>query len=174
MIAIISGTNRSDAMSYKLSSMYQQALESRKQPNTLLDLDALPPDFVVSALYENQGKNEAFNAFIQAIEAADKLIFVVPEYNGSFPGVLKAFIDGMPYPNALRNKKIALTGLSAGNQGAALALSHLTDIFHYLGAYVYPMKVRLPNFNQHFSGQALQSPVYRQLLNEQLDGFLDF
>ncbi|MGF1532928.1 MAG: NADPH-dependent FMN reductase [Bernardetiaceae bacterium] len=174
MIAIVSGTNRPGAMTYQLALFYQQQLLTHQQQSHILDLDALPPDFTVSALYQNNGKNEAFNQFVTHIKSATKVVFIVPEYNGSFPGVLKAFIDGMPYPNALKTKKIALVGLSAGTQGAALAMSHLTDILNYLGAYVYPLKVRLPHFQEYFQDGHIQNPSYQQLIEEQQIGFLQF
>lgn len=175
MITILSGTNRSDALSYKLALLYQQQLSGRALPAELLDLDDLPEDFIVSALYKNSGKNEVFNRFMTQIEAAQKVVMVVPEYNGSFPGILKTFIDGMPYPNPLKEKKVALVGLSAGNQGAILGLSHLTDILHYLGAHVLPLKVRLPYVNQYMTDDGtLSHPPYVALLEEQQDKLATF
>ncbi len=170
MITILSGTNRPSANSYVLAKYYQTKLEAHHQDVQVLDLDALPVDFIASALYANQGKNEAFNGFIEAIKASEKIIIVVAEYNGSFPGVLKAFIDGMPYPEGFKHKKFALVGLSAGTQGAALALSHLTDILNYLGGFVYPLKVRLPSF----SAASLETGKYDKLIEEQLTGMVAF
>lgn len=167
MITILSGTNRPDALSYKLALFYQQKLSDKGLSAEILDLDELPEDFIVSAMYENRGKNEVFNRFVTAIEKAEKVVLVVPEYNGSFPGILKTFIDGMPYPNPLKDKKIALVGLSSGNQGALLALSHLTDILHYLGAYVLPLKVRLPFVNKHMPDGVLTHAPSITLLEEQ-------
>ncbi|MEM6299272.1 MAG: NAD(P)H-dependent oxidoreductase [Bacteroidota bacterium] len=170
MITILSGTNRSSANSFVLAKYYQEKLEAQGEQTQILDLDTLPADFIVSALYENQGKNEVFNGFVETIKASEKIIMVVAEYNGSFPGVLKAFIDGMPYPEGFQRKKFALVGLSAGTQGAALALSHLTDILNYLGGFVYPLKVRLPIF----SAESLKKGAYDKLIEEQLTGLTEF
>jgi chromate reductase, NAD(P)H dehydrogenase (quinone) len=54
-------------------------------------LEDLPHDFVFSALYENNGKNLDYNAFHQKVKEGKKFVFIVPEYNGSFPGILKDF-----------------------------------------------------------------------------------
>src|SRR5690606_38840114 len=111
MIRIICGTNRQQSISMKLALLYQEVLSSKNTENAILDLAELPADFIVSALYENAGKNAEFNIFRQQIEETEKFVFIVPEYNGSFPGVLKAFIDGMKYPGAFYGKKCALVGV---------------------------------------------------------------
>src|SRR5690606_14575368 len=143
MITIIVGTNRLNSKSRKVSEFYRDRLDALGIVNQIVDLSDLPEDFIVSALYHNSGKNEKFNAIRQEIERAEKYIFVLPEYNNSIPGVFKAFIDGLSYPNALMNKKCALVGISDGVSGNALGLSHITDIFNYLGNHVPPHKVRL-------------------------------
>ena len=39
---------------------------------------------------------------------SEKFVFIVPEYNGSFPGVLKTFIDGLAFPDTFEQKKNVL------------------------------------------------------------------
>jgi NAD(P)H-dependent FMN reductase len=170
---IVSSTNRKGAVSYLISSIYKDLLKSKGIEAQIIDLENLPADFVFTALYENAQKNESFNSLEAMIKGSDKVVFVVPEYNGSFPGVLKAFIDGMEYPNAFKNRKAALIGLSSGTQGSALALSHLTDILNYLGMHVYALKPRLLQIEKHLKDQEL-SDAYMTLLKEQVDGFVGF
>ena len=90
MITIISCTNRKSAVSKTISEFYQGLLSKSGADSTILDLQDLPVDFVGSALYENSGTNQAFNNMIDQIRASAKFVFIVPEYNGSFPGVLKS------------------------------------------------------------------------------------
>ncbi|WP_027003570.1 NADPH-dependent FMN reductase [Hugenholtzia roseola] len=168
-ISILVGTNRPLARSLEIGQYYQKRLQARGEKVQLLSLDELPPDFAFSALYQAQGKNEKFNAFVEKFVASEKFIFIVPEYNGSFPGILKTFLDGLPYPSPLRYKKIALVGLSTGVQGATLALSHLTDIFHYLVAEVVAHKVRIPEVHKQFQNQDFINPIYPKIIEEQLD-----
>ena len=168
---IVSSTNRKSANSYLISHIYKELLNNKGIEAEIIDLQKLPSDFVFSALYDNNSKNELFNKFLKQVDESDKFIFVVPEYNGSFPGVLKAFIDGMEYQNGFKGKKAALIGHSSGTQGSALALSHLTDIFNYLGMHVYAMKPRLQQIEKHLKDHRL-SDAYMLLLNEQLNGFV--
>lgn len=167
MISIIIGTNRANSMTKKVALFYKNLLDNLSKPNQIIDLNLLPKDFVFSALYENSGKNDAFNLLRSQMEASDKFVFIVPEYNGSFPGVLKAFIDGLSYPNGLIHKKAALVGISDGVQGGAIALSHLTDIFHYLGLNVLAQKVKIPQLKKHFVDGKIIDPFINSLIEEQ-------
>jgi NAD(P)H-dependent FMN reductase len=175
MITIIAGTNRPYSRARRISDLYAALLHELGAQTTLLDLAELPADFTVSALYANSGRNEIFNQLAAKASAADKLVFVVPEYNCSFPGVLKAFIDGLPYPGGIRDKKAALVGLSSGSQGGLLALSHLSDVLMYLGTAVLPTRVRLPTIEQYLGedGQ-LHHPLFAQLLREQAEQLIRF
>lgn len=174
MITIISCTNRKSAVSKVVSEFYQELLSQSGAESKILDLQKVPADFIMSALYENAGKNQAFNQMTQQIESSEKFVFVVPEYNGSFPGVLKAFIDGLSYPNPFKDKKCALVGLSSGVQGGALALSHLTDIFNYVGMHVLALKVRMPGVEKIISNGKVTDDLILELLDMQIKDLLAF
>ncbi len=173
-ITIICGTNRVDSVSYQISVIYQQLLSKLGSKAEIIDLTDLPNDFAFTALYEKAGKNKEFNHFRELMSQSDKFIFVVPEYNGSFPGILKTFIDGLEYPGAFKNKKSALVGISSGIQGAGLALSHLTDIFHYCGMEVLSLKPKLSHIEKNFNGKEITNPLYQQLIEEQVEKVIKF
>ncbi len=173
-IVIIVGTNRPNSMSRKIAEYYQGILQQLHAPSIILDLVNLPDDFTVSALYGNTGKNEAFNNLKSLLEQTDKFVFVVPEYNGSYPGVLKAFIDGLPYPNSFSNKKAALVGLSSNMQGAAIALSHLNDVFSYLGMNTLALRVKLAQIRSHYSENVMSNALYKELLEIQAGQLIHF
>jgi len=174
MIKIIVGTNRKNSLSYKIATMYQENLTTFGADSEILKLEDLPHDFTFSALYENNGKNEAYNAFHQKVKEGNKFVFIVPEYNGSFPGILKSFIDGMTYPNSFRNKKCALVGISSGIGGGGIALSHLTDIFHYLGMHVLALKPKLAKIEENMSDNLLTNRLYMELLHSQAEMLINF
>lgn len=172
MITIISGTNRIDSISSLISNYYKTFFDEKGEVNQILDLATLPVDFIYSALYENTGKNTAFNAFQEVIDTSDKFVFVVPEYNSSFPGVLKAFLDGLRYPSSFEGKKGALTGISSGAQGGGLALSHLTDILNYLGMHVMPLKVKLSRIEKNINDSTIINDFYLELMEKQANQLL--
>jgi NAD(P)H-dependent FMN reductase len=174
MIKIIVGTNRRNSVSEKLALIYQDLLAKMDTPSEILLLEDLPHDFIFSALYHNNGKNEGYNSFHQKVKEGTKFVFVVPEYNGSFPGILKGFIDGMTYPNSFRNKKCALVGISSGIGGGGIALSHLTDIFHYVGMHVLALKPKLAKIEDNMSDNLLTNRLYMELLHTQAEMLINF
>ncbi|ELR71841.1 NADPH-dependent FMN reductase [Fulvivirga imtechensis AK7] len=173
-IVIVCGTNRSDSVSYQIALIYKEILNHMGVGNELIDLSDLPHDFAFSALYENSGRNDAFNPFREIMVNHKKFVFIVPEYNGSFPGVLKTFIDGLKYPDTFRDKKCALVGISSGIQGGGLALSHLTDIFHYCGMHVLAHKPKLSHIERHFQEGTIINELYMTLLQEQAEKLIEF
>lgn len=174
MITLVSGTNRPDSKTRAIVDLYAAMLQANGAAYQILDLVNLPADFTNNSLYNYAGKNNEFNKLSAMIGNSDKFVFIVPEYNGSFPGVLKTFIDGLNYPNTFKGKKAALVGLSSGMQGGLLALSHLTDIFNYLGMHVLALKLKFAHINANFNGSEITNELYRQLLQQQVEELIQF
>lgn len=175
MITILVGTNRPSSRAGRIAVIYASLLAELGEETQLLSLTELPADFITSALYGNAGSHDEYNRLAAKLNSGSKLVVIVPEYNGSFPGVLKAFIDGLPYPGGIRGKKAALVGLSDGGQGGLLAMSHLSDVFMYLGTAVLPQRVRLPFIGKELSESGeFVNELPRQLLREQAQALLDF
>ena len=167
MILIVATTNRRNSKTYKIAEYYEKLLAHEAAVTEILSLENLPADFIFSALYENAGKNEDFNRLQEQMELAEKYVFIVPEYNGSFPGVLKTFIDGLGWPNAMQKKVAAFVGISDGVLGGAHALSHLTGVFHYLGCHVLPTMVRIPTMKKNFTDGEIQDDFIKNLMQQQ-------
>ncbi len=175
MIKIICSTNRTDSVSMKVSLVYKEILRGLGEDSEIIDLSDLPADFIVSALYENSGHNETFNPIREQMKSAAKYVFVVPEYNGSFPGVLKTFIDGLEFPGTFPDKKCALVGVSSGVQGGGLALSHLTDIFNYCGTHVLAQKPKLARIEESMDDKGnITNALYMELLENQAKSLISF
>jgi len=175
LITVLAGTNRPHSRARRIAEYYRTVLTELGAPSQLLDLAELPADFMGTALYANVGTNPGFNQLAALLDAGNKLVVVTPEYNGSFPGALKGFIDGLAYPGGIQGKKVALVGLSSGGQGGLLAMAHLTDVLMYLGSTVLPQRVRLPFINQDLNAEGgLNHDLSRQLLREQAAALLAF
>ncbi len=173
-ITIVSATNHKNSLTAQLADYYAELLRQKGCDNQVLKLTDLPADFTSSALYENSGKHPDFNRLRAIIETTQKYVFIIPEYNGSFPGVFKAFIDGLQFPDTFKGKKCAMVSVSKGPQGGLFAMSHLTDIFHYLKMHVYPLKPRLANISDSQLTTVLANQQYLQLLEEQAEGIIHY
>lgn len=76
-------------------------------------------------------------AFKDAVDSADGLLIVTPEYNRSIPGALKNALDWASRPSgqsSLTGKPTGVTGASKGAISTALAQSHLKSILAAQGA----------------------------------------
>ena len=104
-----------------------------------------PPNFVFQQLpigdlplYNQDDDNqpcEQVRRLKADIQASSGLLFVTPEYNRSFPGVLKNAIDHASRPygkNAWAGKPAGVLGVSVGATGTALAQQHLRNVLAYL------------------------------------------
>ena len=171
---IVISTNRRNSLSAVLGEYYAKLLNERNHSTETLALEALPTDFTSTAMYENKGKDDSFNQLKEKVEQAQKYVFIVPEYNGSFPGILKTFIDGLDFPNTFLHKKCALVGVSKGQGGCQMGLSHLTDIFHHLKMYVFPEKIYLRGITDSRLETVLENTSYTQLLQRQAEGFIAY
>ena len=174
MITIISGTNRKNSVSKQVALQYQEILNDHGIDSTIVDLEKLPADFIATALYENQGTNLDFNPVREHMKEAQKYVFIVPEYNGSFPGILKTFLDALEFPGTLKGKKCAIVGLSSGIQGGVMAMSHLTDIFNYLGMHVLALKPKLIRINGKMENGKINDESYLKRLRDQAQAIIDF
>ncbi len=174
MITIVVGTNRKDSVSEKVAIQYSEILKEHGQDSSILNLSELPLDYIYSALYENVGKNEQFNQIRDLMNRSEKFVFIIPEYNGSFPGVLKAFIDGLDRSKSLTGKKSALVGISAGDQGAGIALSHFTDILHYCGTHVLALRLRIPTIGNLMTDNRISDEKYLSKIHKQSSQLIAF
>jgi len=173
MITIISGTNRLNSSTLKLSKYYQKQFTKLGADTTLFSLEDLPPNLIVSDLYG--ARSEAFSKIMATIEPSEKLVFVIPEYNGSFPGVLKTFLDATKYPDSFQGKKVALVGLSSGKNDKNRGIEHFTGVCHYMQMHVLPLKIHIPYIRQEINEQGNlfkeETVLFTQM---QIENFLKF
>jgi chromate reductase len=88
---------------------------------------------------ENAGVPEEVQKRKSAVEAADGVLFMTPEYNRSVPGVLKNAIDWISRPygqTSFASKPVGIVGSSTGPTGTAVAQADLRRIMLFQNAKV--------------------------------------
>ncbi|MEL7161502.1 MAG: NAD(P)H-dependent oxidoreductase [Bacteroidota bacterium] len=147
MITVISGTNRLSSNTRVFAVHFQQLLLELGAPSQLLDLADYEASSFLTHRYESGTMTEELRALQERfLFRADKVVFFVPEYNGSYPGVVKLFIDGLSvhrYDEMFSGKKIALLGVSTGRAGNLRGIDHLADVIAHMGGWVFPNKLPL-------------------------------
>lgn len=106
---------------------------------------------------------------------AERFLFVMPEYNGSFPGILKVMMDNSDIKKCWWGKKALLTGVSDGRAGNLRGLDHMTGILQYLRMHVYWDKLPISRINEEMDkeGQMINAAT-TTAMKAQIDGFLRF
>ncbi len=145
MIVIISGTNRSDNRSSQVAELCRRTLETAGEHATVLDLRELPAALFRPEAYATRPPE--FEPFQRAVLDATGILTIVPEYNGSFPGVLKLFIDMLRFPESLVGMPAAFVGVAAGEWGGLRAVEQLELIFQYRHAHLFGRRVFLKNID---------------------------
>ena len=145
MITIINATNRPENQTGKVVDAYKLLLDEAGEENQVFQLSDLQDDFIFASSY-GQVSAHMTNLINTYFDAADKLVFVAPEYNGSYPGILKAFIDAI-HPKHFTGKRAALVGVATGRAGNLRGMDHLTDVLHHLGVEVLSNKVPISKLN---------------------------
>lgn len=173
MITIVSSTNRPESKSAIVAEIYAEMLRSKGADARVLSLQQLPQDFLSGDMY-----GERSGAMADMIETflvpAEKLVFVIPEYNGSYPGILKTFIDAIG-PQVFRGKKAGIIGISDGHAGNIRGQEHLTGVLHHLRMMVHFSQPKLSHIDRAISeeNQITDARTFR-LLSEHADFMLAF
>jgi NAD(P)H-dependent FMN reductase len=173
MIEVIIGTSRPGAYSRKVGNMVFEMYKSIGIDAGLIDLKDVPLEAF---------SGESINArpvpiqgFADRILKADGVHFVTPEYNGSVPGVLKFFIDLLPFPEAFQNRCFAITSVSSGYWGGIRASGHLEDVVTYKEGIIFNKKVMLVNIENLFDEKEnFTGDKDRIKLEKQVKGFVEF
>jgi len=150
-ILIISGTNRAGSNALRISKIVLGHYQNAKIPAELLSLEELPREVFDHSAYMK--KPPGMQVIQQRVLDAQGLHVISPEYNGSFPGVLKYFIDMLKFPESFDRKPVAFVGEAAGVWGGLRAVEQLQMIFGYRNAHSYPDRVFIPGVKDKFDAQ---------------------
>nr|WP_068890543.1 NADPH-dependent FMN reductase [Pedobacter panaciterrae] len=151
MVTIISGTNRPASNTLKVANYYQKTLALKGLESTILNLEDLPDNIIASDLYGK--RSPEFEAIQEIVTKTTKFLFIIPEYNGSFPGVLKVFIDACNFPDSFYDKKAALVGLSSGKYGNIRGVDHFGGVCSYLHLNVLPLRLHISTIKAELNEQ---------------------
>jgi len=125
-VPVILGTSRQGRRSEPVARFVFEEVSKREDMTTeLIDIRKirLSIDDAGEALKDSQ--------FCATVQRADGLILVVPEYNHSFPGLLKHVLD--TNLEEYIHKAVGVCGVSAGPFGGARMIQNLLPVLRELG-----------------------------------------
>ena len=165
MYTIISGTNRPGSHSEKVAIEYQKILKNKNINATL---------FSLKGLNVLQRSPEYVKVESEILIPTQKFIFIIPEYNGSYPGVLKAMIDNSDVKKTWNYKKALLTGVATGRAGNLRGMDHLADTLHYMKMNVFYNKLPISVIDKIMDREGHLDNATLKAINNQLDEFIEF
>ena len=171
MITIVSGTNREKSNSLKVSRTCEKMLKKHGEEVQVCCLSELPENFF-SVIYEKEAPGYA--DFIEKyISQADRIVFVIPEYQGSYPGALKSLMDAID-PKLISDKKACLIGIASGRGGGIRPQSHFTDVLHHLEVEVFSRQPKFSGIHNLVDDEFMVDKTSLELLEDLFNKFLRF
>ena len=171
-IVVVCGTNREGALSRLLAKEVVLTYRDKVDSVDLLDMNELPPEILQPSCYNEQPQPVA--ELVERFLKSDGVVFVVPEYNGSYPGILKLFIDMLPFPQGFDSRPCAFIGLAAGQFKSLRAVEHFQQVAGYRNAYLYPRRLFIGDSFKQFVDGKLADDELTKRLQQQAEGFVTY
>lgn len=180
MITVFSGTNRPNSLTSKYAKHCFDLME-KKRPGEVqyFSMEDMPVDCIHADMYSAATQSSSLTTIQDKyVLAADAFFIVSPEYNGSFPGILKTFIDACSireYGKSFAKKKAGLLGVASGRAGNFRGLEHLTGIFHHMDCNVMSKALPLGQSNLALNEEGkIEDETMLKTLDQYVDKFLAY
>jgi chromate reductase, NAD(P)H dehydrogenase (quinone) len=149
-ILVLAGSTRKDSIHRKLARLAVEALHAVGVDATFADLRDYTMPVYDGDLEAEQGLPPAAKALKELARSSDGFVIASPEYNGSFPAVLKNSIDWISRPEpgersleVFRGKVAAILSASPGPGGGRRVLKHLRELLEMIGVSVIPQELSI-------------------------------
>ena len=165
MYTIISATNRKGSNTLKVAHQYQTLFKEFGLESNLLSLEN----------FRSFERDEAFNVLEETyLISATKYVFIMPEYNGSFPGIFKLMMDISDLASCWNHKKVMLVGVATGRAGNLRGIDNMTNMCHYMKMNVLPNKLPISNINHELQEGIFTNENTLQTIKTQIEQFIHY
>ena len=169
---IIAATNRPNSNTRIVAEIVQKIYKNLNTPTEIISLLDIPFQSLLENPYPSKLPDDVQQVILK-LNVSSAFTIVCPEYNGSFPGIFKFFIDHWSYPETFEYRPIAFIGLG-GRFGGLRAVEQMQQIMGYRNAFIYPQRVFLQNISDLLSDKVITDRTTMDLLEEQATDFLKF
>ncbi len=151
-ILAFSGSLRAASLNRKLLKLAASELREAGAEVTIIDLNDYELPFYNQELQDG-GFPEASDKLRELVEAHDAVLIVTPEYNFSFPAVVKNVLDWLSRyrPQPFGGKHGLLMSASPGLVGGNRGLWALRVPLECMGVHVHPNMFSLAQANKAFA-----------------------
>ena len=173
-ITIVSSSTRIGRVSHRIALALDNQITRAGHEAKVIDLLELElPRF--SERYANlPDKPESWQETMDMLRGSDGIIFLTPEYNGSFSSGLKNFIDVFA-KEGFRGKPIGVATGSTGAVGGLRAAYQLQQVILSLFAYPQPQMLTVGKMQDRFDGEgAISDEGFRPRFESYVNQFIEF
>ena len=173
-ITIISSSTRNGRVSHRIALALEKKIAFVGHDAVVIDLLELDlPRF--SERYSHlPEKPQHWEDILQTLLASDGMIFLTPEYNGSFSSGMKNFIDVFA-KEGFRGKPISVATGSSGAKGGIRAAYQLQQVILSLFAYPMPQMLTVENMQDRFDETGeITDDEFKPRFERYVTTFLDF
>lgn len=156
-IPVILGTVRQGRMSEPIAQfIFEQVKQQESVETVFIDIRDLPIPM------DDAGPNAKIQGLSETVQRADGYIIVTPEYNHTYPGMLKHVLD-LNYKEYL-HKAVGVCAVSAGPFGGVRAVEALLPNFKAYGLSPIVADLNFGNVNKIVdeSGQLIDQTTYHR------------
>ena len=163
-LPVVLGTSRVGRMSeYVAKFVFEETKKKEDVETEYVDVKK------INLAINDAGEQIKDNYFSEVVNKADGLIFIVPEYNHGYPGLLKHLID--TNLKEYIHKAVGICGVSSGSFGGTRVIENLLPVMREVGLVTIFWDGNFGNVNKLFNadGKILDEAYYRRIdkfLNE--------
>ena len=171
-ISILSSSTRIDRLSHRVALALEKAINRSGQHSvTVLDLAVYNFPIMEEVLHRHPNPPEGLAEFSAEIRQSDAVLFVSPEYNGSFTAALKNAVDYLK-ESEFSKKVVGVVSVSAGALGGMRAALAMQQLVLGVSGFPIPQMLMVPQVASKFdeSGTVLD-PVFEQKIEQYLAQF---
>jgi len=143
LILVMAGSTRKQSVHRMLARQTVEALQAAGADAVFADLRDYPLPIYDGDLEEEQGRPAAAVELKELARRADGFLLASPEYNGSYPAVLKNAIDWISRPDpgerhlaVFRGKPAGIVSATPGPHGGSRGLKQLRELLGMIGVAV--------------------------------------
>ena len=148
-ITIVSSSTRIGRVSHRIALALEKQIGRVGHEAKIIDLLELQLPRFSERYPKIKEKPQSWDETMETLLASDGIIFLTPEYNGSFTSGLKNFIDVFA-KEGFRGKPVGVATGSTGSMGGIRAAYQLQQVILSLFAYPQPQMLTVGDMQHRF------------------------
>lgn len=173
-ITILYGAIRDGRLSIRAAKALENVLTATNNVEVnLIDIKDYNLPVMERRLKDMDNPPESLLTISKALDEADGIVFVSPEYNGSYSGAFKNTVDY--FTKEWAKKPIGICAVSAGRLGGVNASHKLQSLVLAIGAFPMPYKLLVPELEKSLDEAGNpQNEIMQKNLNRFIEEYLWF